>query len=194
MKDYLKIAVDLVVGLAWPAMALVVFLTLRRQIRSVAVAVVDRVAASGTGAAVVGPVELRWTEVMAESNQTIERLPVPVAGRAVDARRDVAGLAAAAAEEPAVAIIEGYERVRTRLVELVRRGGGEPQRDAGLNAYELSRLAASGGLLDEAVADTVGHITVLRNLATNLTAGRIDAEQATEYVRLVEEVLYRIPA
>ena len=110
------------------------------------------------------------------------------------ARRDVAVLTSSATEQPGVAIIEGYEQVRKRLVDLLGDSGGYRNRNSDINAYELARLAASSGLLDDAVADTVGHITVLRNLATNLSAGRIDAEQATEYVKLVEEVLDRIPA
>jgi hypothetical protein len=194
VKDYLRLLVDLIVGIAWPVVALVAFITLRRQIRGIAASVVERITASRTGAAIVGPIELRWTEVIAESTQTIERLPAPVVPRSLDARRDVAVLTSSAAEQPGVAIIEGYEQVRTRLVHLLGDSGGYRNRNSDINAYELARLAASSGLLDDAVADTVGHITVLRNLATNLSAGRIDAEQATEYVKLVEEVLYRIPA
>lgn len=193
MKDYLKLVVDLITGLAWPVIVVLAFISLRKQIKALADSLVGKVQAASTGMLNLGPVGVQWTEVIAQSTQTIERLPGHAAGT-VDQRREVAILASSASEQPSVAIIAGYEQVRTRLMSLLSNSGAYSNPNSGLSAYELARLAASGDYIDEAVADTVGHITVLRNLATNSPAAQIDSEQAQEYVKLVEEALYRIPA
>lgn len=193
MKDYLALLVQLIVGISWPLLAVLAFLILRKHISSLAGALARKIEDSTTGTVNVGPVALGWNRVMEKGAQSIERSVTPVRPATED-RREVASLTSAASEQPTVAIIEGYEQVRTRLLGLLRRSQVYTNENSDINAYELARLAASSGLIDDAVADTVGSITVLRNLATTVPAARIDPVQARDYVNLVEGILYRIPA
>jgi hypothetical protein len=194
VKDYLGLLVQLIVGIAWPVLAVVGFLILRKHIFSVAGSVARKIEESTTGTVNVGPVALRWNRVIEKGAQSIERSSTPVRPATEDHRREVASLTSTATEQPTVAIIEGYEQVRNRLLNLLRRSAVYTNENSDINAYELARLAASSGLIDDAVADTVGSITVLRNLSTAVPATRIDPAQAKDYVDLVEGVLYRIPA
>lgn len=67
--------VPLVVGLAWPAITLIVLFKFHPQISSLVAVIEDKIRRSRSGNLSAGPVGLAWEDVVERSSKSLEELP-----------------------------------------------------------------------------------------------------------------------
>ena len=135
-----------------------------------------------------GPVEVEFDQLQAEVRQELARSPelaeaqVPVLG--VSLREELAGLADVS---PRAAVLEAYQRIEARLVEVLDNAGAPSSRAVGGRA--LARLARQHDLISEETLGAIEGLSVLRDLTAH-GRGDISVDRAYNYLALADAVLY----
>ncbi len=130
--NWLAFVASLVHSLAWPAGVLAVVIILRKPIGVVLGRGVRRLKA--------GPVEVEFDQLQAEVREELARSPelaeaqVPALG--VSLREELAGLAEVS---PRAAVLEAYQRIEARLVQMLDSPGVPPH--SRLGGRGLARMA-----------------------------------------------------
>jgi len=177
-----ELTAQLVAALAWPVSALVIAWVLRHPIGRI---LSDRPPKKVRA----GPFEVEWDRVIAETEKEVEAgaSGPPVRPKTPPVREELAAEAKAA---PAVAVLEAYTMVERELRRIV--GDLEPERTSRMGPVGLARLALGRELISPEAVRAVEGVSVLRNLAAHGSARDITPEQATEYLALVDAVLYSL--
>ena len=177
-----QFVVSLVQALAWPIVALVAVLLLRRELPKL-LGRLEHVRAFS--------VEAQFGHQLADLKPLVESttgkqagILRPVGTPLVDELAQVAKIA------PATAIVDAYARVEEELRQrLVRMG---VTRVYQTSAPELVRLAAGNNLLPPQTTQAFLGLGVLRNLAIHGGDTEISAEKAMEYLALADGVLFSL--
>jgi hypothetical protein len=179
-----QLIASLTQSLAWPLAVVVAAFVLRKPLaRIVANRPPQRVKA--------GPFEVEWERLIAETEKEIE-------GAAEAPRSDpslpslVEELRPATEAAPEVAVLEAYRTVEQELCRLI----GD---DVALNrplersgAVRLARIAQEKGLITTDTARAIEGLSVMRNLAAHSSGREITPEKATDFLVLVDAVLYAL--
>lgn len=176
----LEFTATIVKAVAWPVVALVAVVLFRDKISALLTGSMKRLK--------VGPIEAEWDRTLSEAQVELEQPGVPpLDGSAlpIDARRDLAQLATLA---PAAAVMEGYANIERALRQLLE--NAEDPNALRTGASGLARLAVKQGLLNVETARAIEGLGVLRNLAAHGQAGDVTLERATDYLALVDGVLF----
>ena len=168
-------------ALAWPVMALIIVLLLRRPI----VRVLEQRPPKMLKA---GPFEVEWETVVAATEAEV---PAP-APKSITGGAQVE-LSAEARTAPAVAVLEAHTMIERTLREILVAADvpSDELRRAG-SAVGLARLARRLGLIPDEAVRAVQGVSVLRNLAAHGSAREITPDQAAEYLALVDAVLFSL--
>jgi hypothetical protein len=170
---------------AWPVLALIMVLVLRHPLAQL-------LAHRPPFRVKAGPFEVEWERVLAETETEVQALPAesPAAAEPAPSLRDE--LAAEAQNAPAVAVLEAYSQVERELREIVSDVDPYPQRLTHMSAVGLARLAQREERVTPETTRAVHGLSVLRNLAAHGSAREITPEQASEYLDLVDAVLFAL--
>lgn len=178
----LEFIASLVKSLAWPVALLVLALLFRSQLRQMLSRQVKRMKA--------GPIELEWDRTLSEAEVELDQ----PGGPRLEAGRAESGIAAElsglAASSPATAVLEAHMRIENELRRIT--AAAEPDGAPEAGAAGLARHAGRLGLITPETVRAVEGITVLRNLAAHGRAGEVSAEQARDYLSLIDAVLYTL--
>jgi hypothetical protein len=180
MSSYELIA-RLASALAWPIAAVIGVIVLRKSIAQlVAHRPPQRVKA--------GPFEVEWDRLLAETEKEVEA-EIPGSPQTNKHTAGVANeLSPAAEEAPLAAVQEAYATVERELRKIIDRAGGESSSDLG--AVGLARLAERKGCINAETLRAVEGLSVMRNLAVHGGGRQLTPEQASEYLALVDGVLF----
>lgn len=176
LVDQTKNLVDLLVGLAWPAVALIILVTFRRQIG----AVVGRIRegeAFGT----------KWKFDPAEAEPAVDAATRATGNTAAPSylAQDTQWLRELARERPELAVVGAYAEVEKALKERMEEHGTPPGRAAGM---QLINDALQAQVIASPTAEAVQSLRRLRNTAAH--GGAVEIEKALDYVDLCDQVLY----
>lgn len=167
-------------ALGWPVFALIIVLILRRPIRQM-------LTQRPPTRMKAGPFEVEWDRVLSEAETEIEPADRGAAPGVV--RNE---LAAEAATAPPVAVLEAHATVERALRELLAAADVPEQETRRAGAVGLARLAQRKELISHESVRAIEGVSVLRNLAAHGSAREITAEQANEYLALVDVILFAL--
>jgi hypothetical protein len=177
LVDQTKNLVDLLVGLGWPAVALIILVTFRRQIG----ALIGRIRegeAFGT----------KWKFDPAEAEPAVEAASETTTGQSRAPSyfaQDTQWLRELARERPELAVVGAYAEVEKALKQRMEQQGVEPGRLAGM---QLIQEALKGNVIADPVAEAVQSLRRLRNAAAH--GGAVDIAKALDYIDLCDQVLF----
>lgn len=165
---------ELVKALAWPAVAVLTLLLLRRPL----VLALERLAKLKFG---------DWSlEFENESARVAERIGRSNA-KALTSNADEDELLKLAEQSPRVAVIEAAIRVETALRRLASKHSQDVDR---WPPGQLSRQLSQKGVLDRATVESLQGLFHMRNLVVHATEREVTVQQATEFVTLANAILF----
>ncbi|MGB0871994.1 MAG: hypothetical protein ACPGWS_03620 [Solirubrobacterales bacterium] len=185
--DWRTFIADLISSLAWPAVALIIALILRKPL----MALVSR----DRGEFSVGSFSWKW-ERLAEEVQADagvgRRASLPGGQPTLDDEGGdsrLGDLVDLAQSQPLEAIVKAHEEVRAALAKLVEEDGATVAPDISL--MKLARAASDQGLISPESLRAVEGMNVMRNMAVHDQIPTTP-ERAVDFVRLTEATLYPI--
>ena len=176
-----ELIVQLAQALAWPLVTLIIVLVLRRPIRQMLTQrPMSRLKA--------GPLEVEWDRMGSEVEAVIGG-PVPT-DKPGGVRDE---LTTEAATEPSVAVLAAHAAVDRTLRQLLA-ATDIPTADVNRapGTVGIARLAHERNLITEKSLKAIEGITVMRNLAAHGSGRDVTTEQAQDYLRLVDAILYAL--
>jgi hypothetical protein len=176
----LQFIASLASSLAWPLVVLAIAVLFRVKIAELLSGGITRLKA--------GPIEVEWERTLSEARVELDQpgvLSLDTAEVPGPVSKELADLARVS---PVAAVIEGYARVERALQESL----ADVDDDAKLRVggAGLARLAAQHGRINDETARAIEGLTVLRNLAAHGRAGGTTSDRATDYLALIDAVLF----
>lgn len=176
---------SLVDSLAWPAALVLCVLLFRDQVASLLAGPLKRLS--------IGSVfEAEWERGIEQAREALPELAESESGRgsggpSLPPGGFVGDLWGLVEVSPQAAVVEGYRRIEGALLR--RLGGvlGDEVRPA--PARQLARIAAEHGLVTGETVRAIDGLSNLRNLAAHAGNREVTADEAGEYLALVEAVL-----
>lgn len=187
-------SVDLVTGLAWPAVVGVIAFMFRSEIRDLLRTPLSRLKA--------GPFEVEIERARVEveaATAGAAQSPAPPAGggskdgdspRTGELTDDLQRLGEHVMVNPSAVILDGYVVVENTLRDVLSDRGinGTAQ----MNGVGLASRAVQTHVILPATLESVQGLAVLRNLTAHGTAGDVTPDKARDYLNLVEAVVWTI--
>jgi hypothetical protein len=163
--------------LAWPLAALGLAFYLRAPLFNLLGRNLKRIKA--------GPVELEWSEAIAEAVETLAEAP----GAAEDTQA-LYSLYTLAEAAPSAAVLESFARLERALADKVGAKGGNPRG----SARDLSQQALTLGVLPADFIQVFDNLRHLRNRAAHRGVAQrtTSPAEARQYVAISESFLDRI--
>lgn len=178
----LQFIASLASSLAWPLVVLAIATLFRVKIAELLSGGVKRLKA--------GPIEVEWDRTLSETRVELDQPGVPsleTEGAPGPVSEDLADLARIS---PTAAVVEGYARVEHALREKLADIDDDAKLKVG--GAGLARLAAKHGRINDETARAVEGLAILRNLAAHGRAGDTTPDRATDYLALVDAVLFAL--
>jgi hypothetical protein len=180
----MQFVVDFVSALAWPLAIVVIVIFLRRPIADILMQL-----ASGLRRLRSGQSDAEFDRV---ASQVKAELTATVSAAGPGSLPVLLRFAAAADDDPAAAVAQGYGCVEAALRELlgstgklVPVGSGDPT--------AVARFARDQGLVPESIVRAVDGVVTLRNAAA-ADPPRVTRDQAVKFLALVDALLFAIAA
>jgi hypothetical protein len=179
-RDFIASLID---SLAWPGAVVVLILLLRQHIGELLRRPMSRLS--------VGPLEVEWDRTVVATLRELEAPPsARNGGMDVPPGSVITDLWRLADVAPAAVVVEGFSRIGQALARRLGAGLDDVPR---ASPRELARLAREHDLITDETVRAIDGLAALRNIAAHLPDDKeITSTEATEYLRLVEAVLYAV--
>jgi len=171
---------SLVGSVAWPVSFVVAVLVFREQLVSLLSGQLQRLKA--------GPLEMEFFERVAVLHAELDTGFAELRPGYSSIFTDSLGHLAITA--PAEAVLQAHEQLEGRLRQLLRESGYDPEQAWGMR--RLVGEAHTRNLVSDELARVVDGVTVLRNLAAHGHARDLSSERASEYLALMDTILYSL--
>ncbi len=170
-------------SLAWPVAAAVIVLLLRKPLARF----LDQAES----------VQVKAAGIEAQLSRGLDKAGVGVAVAVAETNAgnsgkslSMEGLSKLAVENPAAAILQGYEALEAELRDIL--GAPEPGADRTYLPTAAVREAAAKDLVHESSVAAVDGLAVMRDLVAHGGADRVTPDQAREYLAFVNATIYAL--
>jgi hypothetical protein len=172
-------------ALGWPLSVIVIVALLRRPISRM---LTDR----PPSAIKAGPFELIWETLISKAETDVPGLPSSETAPESSVRAELEGEANAAPSIAVLAAYAGLERELQRMLAATDLTTNEIQQAR--SAVHLARLAYRKDMITAETLNAIATVAVLRNLVAHGAGSEITSQQASEYLALIDAVMYALRA